>query len=92
VANAINRLIATMAQECPDRVPPANNALRRLNLFEKQNPPRFKGGYDLEGAQTWLRELEKIFHALQCDEADKVTFVAYALSENAENWWDGICR
>jgi len=93
VADAINRLIAAMAQERQDRVPPANDALKRLDLFEKRNPPHFKGGYDPKGAQTWLRELEKIFHALQYDEADKVTFAAYALSGDAENWWDGIrCR
>jgi len=36
--------------------------------------------------------LEKIFYALQCDEADKVTFAAYALSKDVENWWDGIRR
>jgi len=35
VADAINRLIAAMAQERQDRVPPVNDALRRLNLFEK---------------------------------------------------------
>jgi len=56
-----------------------NDTLRRLNLFEKRNPPCFKGGYNLEGAQTWLCKLEKIFHDLQCDKADKVTFAAYAL-------------
>jgi len=92
MTDTINRLIAAMAQERQDRVPPMNDALRRMNLFEKQNPPHFKGGYDPEGAQTWLCELEKIFCALQCGEADKVTFAAYALSENVENWWDGICR
>jgi len=48
VTDAINRLIVAMAQEHQDRVPPVNDALRRLKLFEKQNPPRFKGGYDPE--------------------------------------------
>jgi len=90
VTDAINRLITAIAQEHQDRVPPANDTLRRLNLFEKQNPPRFKGGYDPKGAQTWLRKLEKIFRTLQCDEVDKVTFATYALSEDAKNWWDGI--
>jgi len=92
ITDTINKLIAAMAQEHQDRVPPINDALRRLNLFEKWNPPCFKGGYNLEVAQTWLHELEKIFHALQCDEADKETFIAYALSEDAKNWWDGIRR
>jgi len=36
--------------------------------------------------------LEKIFRALQCDDADKVTFTTYAFLEDAENWWDDICH
>jgi len=70
VTDAINRPIAAMVQERQDRVPPANDVLRRLNLFEKWNPLYFKEGYDPEGAQTWLCEPEKIFCALKCDEAN----------------------
>ena len=50
IANAIDRLIAEMAQERQNRAQPVNEELRKLDLFEKRNPPRFKGGYDLEGA------------------------------------------
>ena len=32
-----------------------------LSEFKKNNPSPFKEGYDPEGAQTWLQELEKIF-------------------------------
>jgi len=52
MTDAINRLIKAMAQERQDKIPPVNDVLRRLNLFEKRNLPRFKGGYNPEGVQT----------------------------------------
>ena len=81
-----------MQRERQERAQPANDALRKLDLFEKRNPPRFRGGYDPDGAQAWLREMEKIFRALQCDDADKVTFATYVLSDDAEHWWDGMSK
>ncbi|MCI34457.1 cellular nucleic acid-binding protein, partial [Trifolium medium] len=32
----------------------------------------FKGRYDPDGAQTWLREIERIFRVMDCAEAQKV--------------------
>ena len=32
-----------------------------LDRFQKNNPPSFAGGYDPDGSQKWLREIEKIF-------------------------------
>ncbi|MCI66522.1 putative Ty3/Gypsy polyprotein/retrotransposon [Trifolium medium] len=29
-------------------------------------PPIFKGGYDPDGAQTWLEGIERIFGAMRC--------------------------
>ena len=99
---AIDKLIAAMmqdqqeraqerqerAQERQERAQPTDDALRRLDLFERRNPPRFKGGYDPEGAQHWLRELEKIFGVIQCEEVEKVSLAAYTLSDDAEHWWN----
>ena len=89
IANAIDRLIAEMAQERQNRAQPVNEELRKLDLFEKRNPPRFKGGYDPEGAQDWLQGTEKIFRLMGCDEADKVALAVSTLSGEAESWWDG---
>ncbi|KAK7264749.1 hypothetical protein RJT34_32359 [Clitoria ternatea] len=86
LAGVVERLINAMGA----REGQGNDALRRLDLFEKRNPPRFKGGYNPDGAQIWIREIEKIFRALQCNEADKVVFATYALSEDAEHWWDSM--
>ena len=59
-------------------------------MFERRNPPRFKGDFDRKGAQHWIREIEKIFRVVQCEEAEKVVFATYTLAEEAEDWWDGI--
>ena len=32
-----------------------------LDRFQRNNPPSFNGGYNPDGAQTWIREIEKIF-------------------------------
>ena len=88
VTAAINRLIAAM-----NRAQPTDDMARRLEMFEKRNPPHFKGGFDPEGAQRWIREIEKNFRVVQCEEAEKVTFTTYNLVEEAEDWWDGQrCR
>ena len=73
----------------PAPPPVADDPLKRLDRFEKRNPPRFKGGYDPEGAQDWLLQLEKIFRVLQCSEADKLMFATYTLLGDAEHWWNG---
>ncbi|KAI5428742.1 hypothetical protein KIW84_033658 [Lathyrus oleraceus] len=34
-------------------------AARQLSEFQKNNPPMFKGAYDPDGAQKWLKEIER---------------------------------
>jgi len=29
--------------------------------FQRNNPPTLNGGYNPDGAQNWIREIEKIF-------------------------------
>ncbi|XP_027357183.1 uncharacterized protein LOC113866555 [Abrus precatorius] len=42
-----------------------------LEAFRKNNPSQFKGGFDPNGAQLWIEELEKIFAVMECPEASK---------------------
>lgn len=44
----------------------------------------FKGRYNLEGAQVWHQEIEKIFIVMVCIDAYKVLFETYMLSAKAE--------
>ncbi|XP_050888735.1 uncharacterized protein LOC127093882 [Lathyrus oleraceus] len=56
------------------------------------NLPSFKGKYDLDGAQMWLRENEKLFRVMTCTEEHKVLFGTHTLFEEAEDWWDNVCQ
>jgi len=46
----------------------ANDGVRMLETFLRNHPPTFKGRYDPDGAQTWLKEVERIFRVMQCSE------------------------
>jgi len=39
----------------------SNDEVRMLETFMRNHPPTFKGRYDPNGAQTWLKEVERIF-------------------------------
>jgi len=59
-----------------------------LDRFQRNNPPTFKGGYNPEGAQNWIQEIEKIFRVMACPVDKKVLFGTYTLVEEAEYWWE----
>ncbi|XP_006601589.1 uncharacterized protein [Glycine max] len=59
-----------------------------LDRFQRNNPPAFNGGYNLDGAQNWIREIEKIFRVMACPKGQKVTFGTYTLVGKAEYWWE----
>src|SRR3954471_11642243 len=60
---------------------------RQLNSFQRNNPPLFKGTHDLEGAQSWLKEIERIFRVIDCTENMKGRYGTHMLSEEADDWW-----
>ncbi|RHN78855.1 putative nucleotidyltransferase, Ribonuclease H [Medicago truncatula] len=68
----------------------ANAEARMLETFMKKNPPTFKGRYDPDGAQTWLKEIERIFRVMQCTEDQKVRFGTHQLADEADDWWVAI--
>jgi len=45
-----------------------NDGARMLETILRNNPPTFNGRYDPDGAQTWLKEVERIFRVMQCNE------------------------
>jgi len=58
-----------------------------LETFLRNHPPTFKGRYDLDGAQTWLKEVERIFRVMQCSDVKMVRFGTHMLAEEADDWW-----
>ena len=57
--------------------------------FRWANPPNFKGAFDPDEADEWIKEIEKIYLMLTCSETQKVAFATYMLKSDAEFWWKG---
>src|ERR1044072_6746386 len=60
---------------------------RQLGNFQRNNPPLFKGTHDPEGAQKWLKEIERIFRVIDCAEGLKVRYGTHMLAEEVDDWW-----
>ncbi|XP_050895762.1 uncharacterized protein LOC127102434 [Lathyrus oleraceus] len=92
IAEALESLTQVMAQNAQNnqngRARGAPDEFRALGKFQRNSPPTFKGSHDPEGAQAWLKVIEKIFRVITCTEAQKVQFGTHMLSEEAEDWWD----
>lgn len=63
-----------------------------LEKFQRNKPPTFKGKYDPDGAQEWLKVIEKIFRVMNFSEEQKVSFGTYILVGEADDWWMSACR
>ncbi|RDX85604.1 hypothetical protein CR513_33174, partial [Mucuna pruriens] len=60
----------------------------RSTLFTLSNPPLFKGVYVLDRAQNWIKEVNKIFHAIERRKSQN--FDTYVLVVEAKYWWENI--
>ena len=68
-----------------------NGARQEPDLYKKfkgYDPPSFSGTTDPIVAETWLREIEKVFKVMKCVEADKVRLATYKIKGIAEHWWE----
>ncbi|CAL5184130.1 unnamed protein product [Lathyrus oleraceus] len=65
-----------------------NGEFRNMGKFQRNSPPTFKGRYVSDGAQDWLKDIEKIFRVIVCTEAYKVQFGTHMLEEEADDLWD----
>jgi len=53
----------------------------------RHNPPKFNGKVNPDGADQWVRDIERIFEATQYLEERKLSYAIYVLTEDAEFWW-----
>jgi hypothetical protein len=67
-----------------------NEGVRMLETFLRNQPPTFKGRYDLDGAHTWLKEVERIFRVMQCNDVQMVRFGTHMLAEQADDGWVSV--
>ena len=50
-----------------------------MERFKRMDPPSFKGESQPLLAESWIREIKKIFRAIRCVEDDKVSLATYML-------------
>jgi hypothetical protein len=80
-------VVAQVVGQHPNAGAGANAEMRMLETFLRNHPPTFKGRYDPDGAQTWLKEIERVFRVMQCTDDQKVGFGTHMLAEEADDWW-----
>ena len=51
-------------------------------------PPEFKEITDLIEAQTWIKEIEKVFKVVKVVEENKTNFGTFMLRGDAAFWWE----
>jgi len=86
IAAALEAVAQAVGQQ-PNANAGAIAEVRMLETFLRNHPPTFKGRYDPNGAQTWLKEIERVFRVMQCTEVQKVRFGTHILAEEADDWW-----
>jgi len=89
IAAALEAVAQAVGQQ-PNANVGANVEVKMLETFLRNHPPTFKGRYDPDGAQTWLKEIERIFRVMQCNEVQRVRFGTHMLAEEADDWWVSI--
>jgi hypothetical protein len=88
MANALAQDMASRNAERAEREARRGNEDElRLERFLKNSPTTFSGGFNPDGAQNWLEDMERIFQAMGCTEQQKVVLGAYMLRKDAEYWW-----
>jgi len=60
--------------------------------FKELGPPEFKGKPDPIMAETWVKQITKIFDVLGCTEEQKVPFATFMFRGEADYWWESVKR
>ncbi|MQL83923.1 hypothetical protein Taro_016425 [Colocasia esculenta] len=63
-----------------------------MERFKRMAPPSFKRESQPLLAESWMREVEKIFRSIRCVEDNKVSLATYMLQERADVWWASVLR
>src|SRR3954463_14346246 len=85
---AIAAALEAMAQVLANQPNADENAgSLSLEMFQRENPPVFKGKHNPDGALEWLKEIERIFRVMDCTQAQKVRYGTHMLAVEADDWW-----
>ncbi|XP_071718411.1 uncharacterized protein [Rutidosis leptorrhynchoides] len=58
--------------------------------FMDCKPPEYSGSPDPTVTINWLREMERVFEACQCEPELRVIFASRLLKNRAMVWWDSV--
>nr|POE75026.1 hypothetical protein CFP56_15814 [Quercus suber] len=61
----------------------ATNPTSALEKFRKLDPPAFKGTKDPIEANNWLKEIERLFRAMEVSDEQRVILAVFALKGDA---------
>ena len=64
----------------------------KFSKFQKVNLPSFRGAFDPDKAEEWIKAMEKVFLVLACTDYQKIAFVTYMLEADAKFWWNDVKR
>jgi hypothetical protein len=64
---------------------------KKVENFNKLQPPTFDHSADPMDADKWLREIEKKLELTELTEEECVTVAAHELIGTASAWWDSYC-
>ena len=75
--------------DAPAFGPKPQPAIKEWSLedFLKHHAVKFNGKASLDAADQWLKDLERIFDAKMCHAENRLAFVVYMLTGEAEHWW-----
>ncbi|KAH9665582.1 Endonuclease [Citrus sinensis] len=69
-----------------------HGAMVNLERFKKLRPPTFQGTVDPMVVEAWLKQMEKIFVAMGCNDDQRVILASFVLQGEADHWWDAKSR
>ncbi|MQL72120.1 hypothetical protein Taro_004445 [Colocasia esculenta] len=65
----------------------AEEPVMQVEKFLRLQPPTYSGGPNLDTAEHWVHEIERVFATMRCLASDKVVLAAYQLRGFALEWW-----
>ena len=80
-----NRLAAGSSQAPPPRVQEWS-----LEDFLQHHPSRFNGKTSPDGADLWMRDMERIYDAKRCPAENRLAYTEYLLASEAVHWWSSM--
>jgi hypothetical protein len=70
----------------------ATNPMSALEKFRKLDPLSFKGSKDPLEVDNWLKELDRLFKAMNVRDGQRVTLAVFMLKGDALEWWESTKR